>query len=254
MFSETVRQTQDSRWNNIISVTKTLPQTIKTGYMKSKPKAENLTVIKTCPTTARQRDITKKKKTPIKKSQILSNIISNNIYSNLHRFDNDIIVQVDNANIKTKQIQRTRNVRKSQITQTKSELISSPSKLFHGAPFSYFPGTCLSKKFYSNIVSKSRSHLMFTVNLSFYVLFLGLFFRIYLLSPKLNREFSGENTKFLKISYKYLYHAKYLPLEVYILSTSNFNRTDRFKHKIALKNNFQSNYFSHPNNHNEFTF
>ena len=66
-FSETVRQTQDSRWSNIISVTKTLPQTIATGYMKSKPKTENLTVVKTCPTTGRQRDITKKKKTPIKK-------------------------------------------------------------------------------------------------------------------------------------------------------------------------------------------
>ena len=222
--------------------------------MKSKPKTENLAVIKTCPTIARQRNITKKEKTPIKKSQILSNIISSNIYSNLHHFDNDIIVQVDNGNSKTKQIQRTRNVRRSQITQTKSEEISSP-KLFHGTPFSYFPGTCLSKRFYSNIIPKSRSHLMFTVKLSFYVLFLGLFFRNYLLSPKLNREFLGENTKFLKISSKYLYHAKYLPLEVYILSTSNFNRTDQnCKHKITLKNNFQSNHFLHPNNHNEFTF
>ena len=55
-----------------------------TDYMKSKPKTENLTVIKTCPTTVRQRDITKKKKTPIKKSQILSNIMSNNIYNNLN--------------------------------------------------------------------------------------------------------------------------------------------------------------------------
>ena len=105
--------------------------------MKSKLKTENLPVIKDCPTTARQRDITKKKKTPIKKSQILSHIISSNIYNNLHHFNNDIIVQVDNGNTKTKQIQRTRNVTRSQIIQTESEEISSPSKLFHGAPFSY---------------------------------------------------------------------------------------------------------------------
>ena len=104
LFSEIVRQTQDSPCNNIISIKKPLPQTISTGYKKSKLKAETLTVTKTCPTTPRQRDITKKKKTPIKKSQILSNIISNNIYNNLHHFDNDIIVQVDNANTKTKQI------------------------------------------------------------------------------------------------------------------------------------------------------
>ena len=38
LFSEIVRQTQDSRCNNIISITKTLPQTITTGYMKSKLK------------------------------------------------------------------------------------------------------------------------------------------------------------------------------------------------------------------------
>ena len=100
-------------------------------------------------------------------------MISNNIYNNLHHFDNDIIVQVDNGNTKTKKIQRTRNVRRSQSIQTKSEEISSPSKLFHGAPFSYFPGTCVSR-FYSNLISKSRSHLIFTVTLSFYVLFLGL--------------------------------------------------------------------------------
>ena len=56
LLSEIVRQTQDSRCN------KTLPQTITTGYNKSKLKAENLTVIKTCPTTARQRDIIKKTK------------------------------------------------------------------------------------------------------------------------------------------------------------------------------------------------
>ena len=78
LFSEIVRQTQDSRCNNIISIKKPLSQTITTGYKKSELKAETLTVIKTCPTTPRQRDITKKKKTPIKKSQILSNIIYNN--------------------------------------------------------------------------------------------------------------------------------------------------------------------------------
>ena len=201
--------------------------------MKSKLKTENLTVIKTCPTTARQRDITKKKKTPIKKSQILSNIISKNIYNNLHHFDNDIIVQVDNGNTKTKQIQLTRNVRRSQIIQTKSEEISSPSKLFQGAPFSYFPGTCVSKRFYSNLISKSRSHLIFTVRLSFYVLFLGLIFRNYLLSPKLNHGFSGENTTFyLFTSYIYTHHTKYLPLDVYILSTSNFNMIDLSNTKL----------------------
>ena len=166
--------------------------------MKSKLKAENLPVIKTCPRTARQHDITKKKKTPIKKSQILSNIISKNIYNNLHHFDNDIIVKVDNGNTKTKQIQLTRNVRRSQIIQTKSEEISSPSKLFHGAPISYFPGTCESKRFYSNLIPKSRSHLIITVKLSFYVLFLGLIFRNYLLSPKLNTDFLAKIVHFQK--------------------------------------------------------
>ena len=76
---------------------------------------------------------------------------------------------------------------------------------------------------------------MFTVRLSFYVLFLGLIFRNHLLSwiiSKLNHVFSGENTTFLKISYKYTYHTKYLPLEVCVLSTSNFNRIDRFKQKL----------------------
>ena len=140
MFSDIVRQTQDSYCTNIISITKTLLQTITTGYMKSKLKTENLTVIKTCPTTAGQRIITKKKKTPITKSQILSNIISNNIYNDLHHFKNDIIVQVDNGNTKTKQIQRTRNVHRRQIIQKESEEISFPSKLFHGAPFSFFLG------------------------------------------------------------------------------------------------------------------
>ena len=70
--------------------------------MKSKLKKENLTVIKTCPTTARQRGITKKKKIPIKKLQILSNIIFSNICNNLHHFDNDVIIQVDKGNTKTK--------------------------------------------------------------------------------------------------------------------------------------------------------
>ena len=185
--------------------------------MKSKLKTENVTCIKTCPTTVRQRDTTKKKKTLVQKSQIISNIISNNIYNNLHHFNNNIIVQVDNGNTKTKQIQRTRNVRRSKNIQIKSEEISSPSKLFYGAPFSYFPGTYVSRRFYSNLISKSRSHLIFTVTLSFYVLFLGLIFRNYFLSPKLNHGFSGENTTFLKINYKYTHHTKYLHLEEYIL-------------------------------------
>ena len=158
LLSEIARQAHDNHCNNTISVTKTLPQINTTGYMKLKLKTENVTCIKTCPTTVRQRDTTKKKKTPIKKSQSISNIIPNNIYNNLHHFDNNIIVQVDNGNTKTKQIQRTRNVRRSKNIQIKSEEISSPSKLFHGAPFSYFPETCVSRSFYSNLISKSRSH------------------------------------------------------------------------------------------------
>ena len=130
---------------------------------------------------------------------ILSNIISNNIYNNLHHFGNDITVQVDKGNTKTKQIQRTQTVRRSQIIQTKGEEISSPMKLFDGATFSYFPGICVSKRFYNNLISKSRSHLTFTVRLSFYVFFVGLISRNYLLSPKLNHGFSGENTTFSKI-------------------------------------------------------
>ena len=51
LFPEIVLQTQDSRCNNIISVTKTLPETITTRYMKSKLRTENLTVIKICPAT-----------------------------------------------------------------------------------------------------------------------------------------------------------------------------------------------------------
>ena len=112
-FSEIVCQTHDNRSNNTISVTKTLPQIHTTGYMKSKLKTENVTCIKTCPATVQQRNTTKKKKTPIKKSQFISNIISYNIYNNLQHFDNDIIVQVDNRNTKTKQIQRTQNVSRS---------------------------------------------------------------------------------------------------------------------------------------------
>ena len=179
LFSKIARQTHNSRCNNPISVSKTLPQINTTGYMKSKLKTENVTCIKTCPTTVRQRDTTKKKKAPIKKFQIISNIISNNIYNNLHHFDNDIIVQVDKGNTKTKQIQRTRNGCRSKNFQIKSEEIPSPSKLFHGAPFSYLPGTCVSRSFYSNLISKSRSNLIFTVTLSFYVLFLVLIFRYY---------------------------------------------------------------------------
>ena len=70
LFSEIAPQTHDSRCNNTISVTKTLPQTNTIGYMKSKLKTENVTCVKTCLTTVRQCDTTKKKKTPIKKSQI----------------------------------------------------------------------------------------------------------------------------------------------------------------------------------------
>ena len=44
-----------------------------------------------------------------------------NIYSNLHHFDNDIIVQVDNGNTKTKQIQRTPNVRRNKSIQIRSQ-------------------------------------------------------------------------------------------------------------------------------------
>ena len=71
--------------------------------------------------------------------------------------------------------------------------------IFHGAPLAYFPGTCLSRRFHSNLISKSRIHLKLTGTLSFYVLFLGLSFRNYLLSPKLNHGFSGQNTSSLKI-------------------------------------------------------
>ena len=141
------------------------------------------------------------------------------------------------------------------MSQAKREEISSPSKLYHGAPISYFPETCVSKRFYSNLISKSRRHPIFTGRLSFYVLFLGLIFRNYLLSPQLNHGFSGKNTTFPKRSHKYMmHHTKYVPLEVYILSTSNFNRIDHFKLKIALKHAFQSNNFSQPNHGNEFTF
>ena len=51
LFPKIVLQTQDSRCNNIISVTKTLLETITTRYTKSKLRTENLTVIKICPAT-----------------------------------------------------------------------------------------------------------------------------------------------------------------------------------------------------------
>ena len=46
----------------------------------------------------------------------------------------------------------------NQSIQTKCE-ISSPLKLFHGAAFFYFHGTCVSRRFYWNLVSKSKNHL-----------------------------------------------------------------------------------------------
>ena len=70
---------------------------------------------------------------------------SNNIYNNLQHFDNDINVQVENGNTKTKQIKGTPNIRKSQSIQTKWAEISPKSKLFHGTPFAYFLGTCVKK-------------------------------------------------------------------------------------------------------------
>ena len=45
LFPKLDHQTQDINCNNIIRVTKTLPETITTGYMKSKLKTKNLTVI-----------------------------------------------------------------------------------------------------------------------------------------------------------------------------------------------------------------
>ena len=90
-----------------------------------------------------------------KKSQILSNMISNNIYNKSKHFDIDVNVQVDNENTKTKQIWRTPNIRKSQNIQTNSKEISSPSKLFHDTLFAYFRGTCVSKRFYKILIPKS---------------------------------------------------------------------------------------------------
>ena len=58
LFSEIACPTHDNCCNNTISVTNTLPQVITTGYMKSKLKTENVTCIKTGPTTVRQRDTT----------------------------------------------------------------------------------------------------------------------------------------------------------------------------------------------------
>ena len=131
LFFKIVRQTQDSPCNNIISITKTLPQAITTCYMKSKLKAENLAVIKTCPTTAPQRDITKKKKTPIKKSQILSNIISNNKCNNLHHFDNNIIVQVDNWNTKRNWHETSVEVKPFKQNEKESHLFQNFSTVHH---------------------------------------------------------------------------------------------------------------------------
>ena len=171
LFSGIACQTHSNRCSDTTGVTRTLPQIFTICYMKSKLKTKNVTCIKTCPTIVRQRNTTNKKKITLKKSQILlnmfDNIISNNFYNNLHHLGNDIIAQVDNGNTKTKQLQRTPNVRRTQSIQVKSQEISSPSKLFHSTLFLYFSGTC---------VSRSRSHLRFTVTLSFYVLFLGLTF------------------------------------------------------------------------------
>ena len=64
--------------------------------MKSKTKIENITFIKTCPTTVQQHDTTKKKKTLFKKSQLFQITCIP---------DNNINVKVDNGNTKRKQIQ-----------------------------------------------------------------------------------------------------------------------------------------------------
>ena len=199
LFSETAGRQEIAA---ATTSSKTLLQTIATGCTKSKLKTENLTVIKTCPTTARQRDVTKKKKTPIKKSQILSNIISNNIYNNLHHFDNDVVVQVDSGNTKANRSnvhETSIEVKSFEQKQKKFDLLWNYFMVCHSLIFLV---PCVSKSFYSNPISKSRSHLIFTVKLSFYVLFLRLIFRNYLLSPKWNHGFSGDNTTFLKISYK----------------------------------------------------
>ena len=58
LFYEIALQTHDNCCNNNISVAKILPQIKTTGYMKSNVKTENVTSIKTCPTTLRQRDTT----------------------------------------------------------------------------------------------------------------------------------------------------------------------------------------------------
>ena len=118
-------------------------------------------------------------------------MISSNIYNNSQNLDNDVNVQVDNGNTKTKQIQATPNIRK---------LFKQKAKKFY-LHRNYFT---IRHSLYNNLISKSKSHLKFTVTLSFYVLFLGLIFRNYLVSPKLNHGFSGENTPFLKISYIYI--------------------------------------------------
>ena len=48
-------------------------------------------------------------------------------------------------------------------------------------------------------------------------------------------DFHCQNTTSLKISYICTHQTKYLHLEEYILSTSNLNRIDHFKHKIAFR-------------------
>ena len=58
-----------------------------------------------------------KKKTPFIKLQVLSNIISNNVYNNFQHIDNNVIFWINNENIRREQIQRTQNARRSQSIQ-----------------------------------------------------------------------------------------------------------------------------------------
>ena len=92
------------------------------------------------------------------------------------------------------------NRSKLRQTSVKVKLFKQKAKKFY-LHRNYFT---IRHSLYNNLISKSKSHLKFTVTLSFYVLFLGLIFRNYLVSPKLNHGFSGENTPFLKISYIYI--------------------------------------------------
>ena len=50
LISEIARQTHDNCCDETTNVTKTLPQIITIGFMKSKLKTKNLTCIKICPT------------------------------------------------------------------------------------------------------------------------------------------------------------------------------------------------------------